>query len=95
MKKLLLLLALIVIMGSGFCGNSLMNVMAEEPSVSQGPTLYKSIEIQKGDSLWHIAEEYAPLVGLTVPEYINCLKQMNHLGEDTIHAGYYLTVMYR
>lgn len=95
MKKILFLLSLILILGSGFCGKSLLNTMAEEPQSPKTVTYYKSIEIEKGDTLWAIAEEYAPSTGMTVTEYIKQLKQMNHLGEDTIHAGCYLTIVYQ
>lgn len=95
MKKLLFLLSLILILGSGFFGKSLLNTMAEEPHPPKAVIYYKSIEIEKGDTLWTIAEEYAPSAGMTVTEYIKQLKQMNHLGEDTIHAGCYLTIVYQ
>ena len=31
----------------------------------------------------------------TYIQYVHRLKQMNHIGEDTIHTGHYLTVMYQ
>ncbi len=95
MKKVLFLLSLIVLLGSGFCGTSLMNTMAEEPVGPKMVSYYKSIEIEKGDTLWGIAKEYASQTNLTVTEYVSQLKQMNHLGEDTIHAGCHLIVMYQ
>lgn len=95
MKKILFLLFLVVLLGSGFCGTTLMNTMAEEPAVPEMVSYYKSIEIEKGDTLWEIAEEYAPQADMTVTEYVRQLKQMNHLGEDTIHAGCHLVVMYQ
>lgn len=95
MKKVLFLFALIVLLGSGICGNSLMNTMAEEPAETKVVSYYTSIMIEKGDTLWGIAEEYAPQTNLSVPEYVKQLKQMNHLGEDVIHAGCHLVVMYQ
>ena len=95
MKRVLFILAFVLILGSSFCGNSLMNTMAEEPAGPKMVTYYKSIEIEKGDTLWDIAEEYAPGTGLTTVQYVQQLKQMNHLGEDTIHTGCHLIVMYK
>ena len=95
MKKVLFVLALMLLLGSGFCGRSLMNTMAEEPAGPKMVSYYKSIEIKKGDTLWDIATEYAPYTDLSVPEYVRQLKQMNHLGEDTIHAGCHLIVTYQ
>lgn len=94
MKKLMMVLALVVLISSNFFGHSLMNAMAEEP---EGPVMnrcYKSVTIQKGDSLWAIAREYSTGTDLSVQEYVDELKRMNGLGEDIIHAGNNLTVMY-
>lgn len=95
MKKILFVLSLLILLGSGFCGTSLMNTMAEEPATPETISYYKSIEIERGDTLWGIAEEYSPQTDLTVSEYVHLLKQMNHLGEDTIHEGCHLVVMYQ
>ena len=94
MKKIMMMLALVVLLGSNFFGHSLMNAMAEEPDGPAMNRCYKSITIQRGDSLWAIAEEYSSDTKLSVQEYVNELKQMNGLKEDTIHAGNHLTVMY-
>ena len=59
MKKLMMILALVVMIGSNFFGHSLMNAMAEEPAGPAMSRCYKSITIQKGDSLWAIAKEYS------------------------------------
>lgn len=94
MKKTLLLLALIVILGSNFFGNSILNVMAEEASTPDIHQYYKSIQIEEGDTLWGIAQEYKARSGMTTAEYVNELKNINRLKDDTIHTGHYLTVVY-
>ena len=94
MKKTLFLAFLILILVSSLCGVSLLNSKAQETSRRETVLYYKSIEIQAGDTLWNIAEEYAPSTGMTTREYIEHLKQMNHLKKDVIHAGCHLTVMY-
>ena len=55
---------------------------------------YKSVEIQEGDSLWSLAKEYREGGSLSAKEYVEELKKMNNLREDTIHTGQYLTVVY-
>ncbi len=95
LKKTVFLLAAAVILGSGFFGNTLMNVMAEPPAEAATAFYYKGIVIEEGDTLWSIASEYASETGLSVPDYIQLLKQMNGLYTDTIHAGHHLTVRYR
>lgn len=94
MKKTLFLIVLFLVLGISLCGVSLLNSKAEDNDGQQAVIYYKSIEIQAGDSLWTIAEEYAPCTGVTTKEYIKVLKQMNHLKKDVIHAGNHLTVMY-
>ncbi len=94
MKKTLLFLALIVILGSNFFGNSILNVMAEEASSADIHPYYKSIQIEEGDSLWKIAQKYKNQSGMSTVQYVNELKNINRLKDDTIHAGHYLTVVY-
>lgn len=94
-QKTVLLLSLILVLASGFCGFSLMNTMAEEPAAPVRPDCYMSIEIRRGDTLWDIAEVYAAGTQLSVPEYVARLKQINGLGEDTIHEGRHLVILYK
>lgn len=94
-KRVLMLAVMIVVLGSGFCGNILMNAMADDHMNHDQEIFYKSIEIQDGDTLWKIAQDYAGELDLSVSEYVDRLRQMNSLQEDTIHAGRHLTVMYR
>ena len=54
---------------------------------------YTSIEVQKGDTLWTIAQQYAD-DDADYASYIEEVKEMNQLTSDTIHAGEYLTVSY-
>lgn len=91
--KQLITLSIIVLLGAGFLGNSIMNTMAGEMEAAT-EKYYTSIEIQKGDSLWSISERYRENSGLTTAQYMKELKNMNGLKEDIIHSGQYLTVMY-
>lgn len=63
----------------------------EQPA---GYRYYKSIQVNAGDSLWSIAEEYMNDECESVPEYIEVLKEINHLDSDEIHEGRYLTIAY-
>ncbi len=92
--KQLITLSVIVLLGAGFLGNSIMNTMAGEMEKGAAEKYYTSIEIRKGDSLWSISERYRENSGLTTAQYMNELKNMNGLKEDIIHHGQYLTVMY-
>lgn len=76
-----------------FMGRTMFISMAKEESQIAAP-YYKSIQIQEGDSLWGIANQYKKGSSMDTHEYIDHLKQMNSLKKDTIHAGQYLTVVY-
>ncbi len=73
---------------------NLLNSQAEEQKSSPYHKYYTSIQIQDGDSLWSIAEEYRTHSGKSAAEYVCDLKEMNSLSSDTIHAGHYLTIYY-
>ncbi|MFT4105844.1 MAG: LysM peptidoglycan-binding domain-containing protein [Lacrimispora sp.] len=94
MMKQLITLSIIVLLGAGFLGNSIMNTMAGEMEREAAEKYYTSIEIQRGESLWSISERYRENSGLTTAQYMKELKNMNGLKEDIIHSGQYLTVMY-
>lgn len=95
MKRWLVSISLSIALIGLFFGFFLMNVSAKEAFESGRVSYYTYIQIQPGDTLWSIAEDYAVRTDITVDEYVLRLKQMNHIGEDTIHVGHYLTVMYQ
>lgn len=55
---------------------------------------YKSIEISTGDSLWSIAETYAGEEYASAQNYIDEVKLINHMSDDSLTAGQYLIVPY-
>lgn len=72
-------------------------VQAKTPSSDEVADLgrtkrFKSIEIQKGDTLWSIAEEYMTEEYPSVYSYIEDVKEMNGFTGDTIYEGCYLVV---
>lgn len=95
MKKSIIFLWFGTIAGCTFLGIFFVNVMAKEPQPPRMVSYYTCIRIQPGDTIWSIAETYSQETDLSVEDYVLRLKQMNHIGEDTIHAGHYLTVMYQ
>lgn len=95
MKKSLVFLSLGAMVGCTFFSIFIINVLAKEPPRQQTASYYTCIRIQPGDTLWSIAEVYTAGTDMTVEDYVKQLKQMNHIGEDTIHVGNYLTVMYK
>lgn len=55
---------------------------------------YTSIQIQSGDTLWELANDYISAEYTSVNDYIKEVKQLNSLKNDNIHEGQYLTVPY-
>ena len=95
LRKLSLVLAsIIVIMGLSISFAPHFVDAHESTTVAASEKLYKSIEIEKGDSLWSVAEEYRDHNTETVFEYIDTLKEINGLHSEDIHEGQYLTVVY-
>ncbi|MCI8549347.1 MAG: LysM peptidoglycan-binding domain-containing protein [Lachnospiraceae bacterium] len=54
---------------------------------------YTSVQIRPGDTLWDIASEYCH-DSSQVNAYVKELKEINHLRNNEIYAGKYLTVIY-
>lgn len=69
-------------------------VQAEEERAAVYYKYYTSIRIEEGDTLWGLACEYGNEDCQSLPSYIQEVKRMNHLTDDTIHAGRYLMVFY-
>lgn len=85
---------ILVVLGVWF-GSSLYH--SSKVSASSENTLYKyykSIQVQKGDSLWSIAQEYNTHNTKTIKAYIKEIKQINNLDSSNIREGEYLTVPY-
>ena len=56
---------------------------------------YTSVQLQKGDSLWSLASEYAPKDVVSRKQFINEVCRINGISENnTLHSGDYLIVSY-
>lgn len=93
-RRMLILLAvmLMITIGSVIFGSSFTSAQAQESELAY--KYYKSIVIEKGDSLWSIAQEYMTSDYDNTQEYIEELIQLNSLTSETIHAGQHLLVAY-
>ena len=74
-------------------GNSTGSKNVQASNVYTETTKYTSVKVMAGDTLWAIAEEYMPS-GYDTTSYIEEVKRINNLTEDTIHAGAYLVIPY-
>ena len=53
-----------------------------------------SVYIKDGDTLWTIAEQYFTERNVSIKEYIEEIKECNHLSSNRIKKGQYLIVPY-
>ena len=74
------------------------NVFLSEAQNNEDPAMnykyYKSIQIQSGDSLWKIAQENMSKEYDSIHDYIDEIKELNHLESDVIQQNSYLTIGY-
>lgn len=73
-------------------------MLAVKIGASRKPIEYEkvvaSVYIEKGDSLWTIAQRYYTEENESMKEYIREIKNCNHLSSNTIREGQYLIVPY-
>ncbi len=93
-RKVLAAVFSAVILAACTAGLDMGLVNAQEYTQPEDTKCYKSIEIQPGDSLWSIAEENLDAHYTSTDEYIEEIRQINHLQSDLIHSGRYLTIVY-
>lgn len=55
---------------------------------------YTSVSIQKGDTLWSIAKDYQTSECGSIRDYIDEICKLNHITEDMIHEGQFITIPY-
>jgi cell division protein YceG involved in septum cleavage len=55
---------------------------------------YTSVRVEKGDTLWSVADKYIDASQTDKASYIQEISELNHLSDDEIRAGEYLVVAY-
>lgn len=94
-QTLLVLLTFSFIIGGILIGSSVLNSSRTSAATEyQEELYYKAIEVKEGDTLWSIANTYMCEEFDSKQDYINEIKSINHLTDDTIHSGSYLTIPY-
>lgn len=91
--SLLLIIICSCYFGSFFSSAHNTNLTSEEPREKY----YKSIEIQKGDSIWKIASDNICKEYQSIYEYIDeilSINNINILAADSIQEGDYITIAY-
>ena len=85
----LTILATVLVSTSCLKGNQV-----KASSVHEENVYYKTIQVEEGDTLWTLADQYMGNCSFNRQEYIDEVKEMNHLASDTIESGAYLMIPY-
>lgn len=85
---------LVLMFGMGVAFGTLL-ARAEETETEETYKYYTNIQIQKGDTLWEIADQYMDDVHYeSKQEYILEVMRMNHMNDTHLTAGKKLIVPY-
>ena len=74
-------------------GIIIVNASNCNPEKSQTQRFYTSITVQPDDTLWNIADSYAS-DGESHQQYINAVKSLNNMTDDTIYSGQNIVIYY-
>lgn len=93
-QKILLGFVIFVLAVITICSISLGAINTQAAPAELSYKYYTSIEIHSGDTLWSIASDYITDDYENMDEYINEVCEINHITENEIHSGQYITVPY-
>ena len=91
---LLALFTSIIIILCALIGSNIVASSHSKAAQNASTKYYTSIEIEKGDTLWSIAESYITPEYPNTQAYVEEIKEINNLGDDDIHSGQYLMIPY-
>ncbi len=85
------LVVIIVLAIAIMCSVGFVVSAKSDKSSSDINSYYQSIRVESGDTLWSIATEYCPDTQ-EISDYIDEIKSINSIKNDTIKAGDYIIV---
>ena len=94
MKKKILFLSLAVILVFVLILGAHSIWTSAKQEHETGKTCYENYVIRENESLWSIAKEYAPKLGMSTAAYVKELKRVNGMTQDKILAGGKIIVLY-
>lgn len=93
LKKLVFPSIIFFVILLSVCILGLFNASASEDKANQQvKKQYSSIIVQPQDNLWKIAEKYVQYESIS--SYVDNVKKLNNMNEDTIYAGNSIIVYY-
>ena len=94
-KNFLILVMTICLIVTGTLSLNGFRANAKDDSTEVAYKYYRSIAVANNDTLWSIAQEYMDSEHYeSIYDYIDEVKSMNALTDETIHYGEYLIIPY-
>lgn len=92
----IVLVFLIVLCSGILIGANIASANAKDKVIQaeQNELYYKTIQIQEGDTIWELADDYVEAGMSSKVEYMKQIKEINHIYDDNIYAGSYLVLPY-
>ncbi|SFN44144.1 LysM domain-containing protein [Pseudobutyrivibrio sp. UC1225] len=91
-RKIMLAVATVIV--SFFIGFMLHSSKAAAENSRPVYTYYTSYEIQSGDTLWTVADQFMTPEFSDKEAFIDNIKKLNHIDGDKITAGKYIVIEY-
>ncbi len=76
-------------------GSRLRSHQAQASDIYTETTLYKSVYVKSGDTLWTIADLYMDESYEDKADYIDEIREINHISGKSLQAGSYIIVPYK
>lgn len=93
-KFYIILMTICLVIAVGVTYGSFISIAKSNKQEEEKHKYYTSIQIQDGDTLWDLANNYISTEYTSVNDYIREVKHLNSLEGDSINEGQYLTVPY-
>ena len=93
-RQLLCSFISVLVLGAVLITMSAGEINAESDLTRNTYKYYKSVYVEHGDSLWSIAKEYTSKEYKNLEDYIDEVKQINHLNGSNVQHGTYICVPY-
>lgn len=91
-RKRLIQLLLIAIVLTFIFGSIGVHADPIDTACNEEELVYKVITVEKGDTLWDIADTWFESTGDSIRTYISNVQKMNHLHGDSIQEGQLLLI---
>lgn len=87
-KALFIAITVVAILVGIVIGNTVLSASTSSATTEHTKELYyTSVEVKEGDTLWTIAEAYMSAEFVDLNTYVDEIKEVNGMYNDTIHTG--------